>query len=240
MDVRRGQAVIIDALFFMLICGAAAGILFWASSAYGEKSYNAYRYMYINDYETSCLSALSKISYDLAPGVRAYWLDELGRYIAGNEFDETHERYGFLVDEWTKFCAQAPIPISLDVYSEEQTPRGNMSAHLFFACPLDPEGTNPKVYWGESIYSIRVVKDGVGEHGTVLDPVYDFIYNDDIVCDDGDCDTPQTNAAFVYGCSDGYSCLSNKPRLEPSYFASNVQRKLCADLVCVMQTKVYY
>ena len=48
-NAGRGQAVIIDALFFMLICGAAAGILFWASATYGEKSYNAYSYMYIND-----------------------------------------------------------------------------------------------------------------------------------------------------------------------------------------------
>jgi hypothetical protein len=242
-----GQAVVIDALFFMLLCGSAAAILFWASSMYGEKSYNAYRYMYLNDYETSVMSTLSKMGYTQA-GVSKSWLDELGKYVEGKEFDETHPRYKALVDEWVKFCLQSPVPITLEVYNEKETPRGNMQDHLFFACPLSPKGINPKVYHGESVYSLKVVadKDGKsGTDGTVLDSTYDYIYakrdakgvvTSSPVCNPS-CDTPQGSASSEFACSESF-CAPEAT--EPPYFASSVQRKLCSDLICVMQTKVYY
>lgn len=116
MDVNnKAQAMVMDALFLLMIAGFASASLLWASNIYGNKSFEAYKYMYLNDYETSALAVLSALEYNDA-GVARYWLDELGRFMKG-EFNETHNRYTLFVNHWQMLCEQSPAPMLLTVCS---------------------------------------------------------------------------------------------------------------------------
>jgi len=59
----KGQAMIVDALFFLMLTGMAAGVLAWASSVYGNQALDAYKYLYLIDMETSSLQTLTEASY---------------------------------------------------------------------------------------------------------------------------------------------------------------------------------
>lgn len=137
MEGIKGQAVVIDAIFFMLVCGMAASALFWAGSVYGNKTYEAYKYMYLHDYETSMIAVLGEMSYKDGETIR-YWMHELGEYMKGT-FDREHERYTLLEENFRKLCIQAPAPVLLIVSSP--TPgaqRGYCTPEtcekLYFAC----------------------------------------------------------------------------------------------------------
>ncbi|MCK4327711.1 MAG: hypothetical protein KAW41_04510 [Candidatus Diapherotrites archaeon] len=141
MDVKRGQAVVIDGLFFLMICGFAAATLLWAGSVYGDKSFEAYRYIYMTDYTGGAMAVLSNLDYEYtvsiggsSAAVKAAWLDELGSYMLG-EFNETDARYKVMRGHWDTLCSQAPAPLLLTVYSEyEGTARGTQEEPLYFAC----------------------------------------------------------------------------------------------------------
>ena len=137
MDV--GQAMVVDGLFFLMICGFAASVLLWASSVYGDKSFEAYRYIYMTDYTSSSLAVLSQLDYEYVVGqppvkVKASWLDELGMFMTG-EFDNKSVRYDALQGRWESLCDQAPAPLLLTVFTEyENAVVGSRAAPLYFAC----------------------------------------------------------------------------------------------------------
>jgi hypothetical protein len=145
----RGQAVVLDAIFFLMICGIAAAFMLWASSVYGNKSFEAFRYLYLNDFETASLAVLSSLEYNEQAGPGEYvsrsWLDELGRYMVEEFSDDpasTTDRYDALIREWQQLCHQAPAPMLLTVYSEsEGVKRGTRDQPLRIACGqlLDPD-----------------------------------------------------------------------------------------------------
>ena len=135
----KGQAVVIDAIFFMLVCGMAATALFWAGSVYGNKTYEAYKYMYLNDYETSMIAVLGEMSYKDGDTVR-YWMTELGEYMKGT-FNESSNRYTLLQENFQKLCVQAPAPVLLIVSSPTPGAKrgycpfaGGKCEKLYFAC----------------------------------------------------------------------------------------------------------
>ena len=124
MELSRGQAVVIDALFFLMICGACAATLIWAGSIYGDKSYEAYRYIYMTDYANSALTVLSNLEYsysDATTGsqVQTSWLGQLGDYMAG-DFDQASGRYASMTYQWEELCLQAPAPLLLVICSESR------------------------------------------------------------------------------------------------------------------------
>lgn len=135
--VSRGQAMIIDGLFFLMICGFAAASLLWASSAYGDKSYEAYKYIYMTDYASAAIVTLSNLDYEYVQGsqsIQRAWLDELGAYMLG-EFNETGPRYTQMLDKWTALCEQAPAPLVMIVYSEARgIARGTREEPMYLSC----------------------------------------------------------------------------------------------------------
>ena len=141
MDVKRGQAVVIDGLFFLMICGFAAAALMWAGSIYGDKSFEAYRYIYMTDYTGGAMAVLSSLDYEYSvtesgasTTVKTAWLDELGAYMLG-EFDSESARYKAMEAQWDTLCSQAPAPLLLTVYSEyEGVAVGTQEEPLHLAC----------------------------------------------------------------------------------------------------------
>ncbi|MBN3037613.1 MAG: hypothetical protein JW834_04150 [Candidatus Diapherotrites archaeon] len=143
MEGLRGQAVIVDAIFFLMICGMAAAGILWAGSVYGQKSFAAYSYMYLNDYETSALAVLSATEYKDGAGVSRAWLKELGDFML-DKYNETDPpgRYDnpgggmdSLLEGWESVCYAAPAPMLLTVWSTEPAVvRGTRSEPLYLAC----------------------------------------------------------------------------------------------------------
>lgn len=120
MDLKKGQAMVFDGLFFLMICGFAAAALLWAGSTYGDKSFEAYRYIYMSNYVSGSVAVLSNLEYEYTVGsdtVLKSWLDELGAYMLG-EFDESSDRYAHLQSSWGELCEQAPTPLLLTVFTE--------------------------------------------------------------------------------------------------------------------------
>jgi len=138
MDV--GQAMVIDGLFFLLICGFAASVLLWAVSVYGDKSFEAYRYIYMTDYASSSISVLSQLDYEYTVTgvtVKASWLDELGAFMVG-EFIAPSPRHDALIKAWESLCDQAPAPLLLTVFTEyENAVVGTRAVPLYLACGED-------------------------------------------------------------------------------------------------------
>jgi len=131
----KAQAVVIDALFFLMICGFAATVLLWAGNVYGNKVFDAYRYMYLNDYETSAMQVLSALEYTDDSGVQRAWLNDLGGFMLGyfNESDPPG-RYEVFLSKWDEVCLQAPAPLLLTVFSSGKVQRGSQELPLYFSC----------------------------------------------------------------------------------------------------------
>ena len=137
--MRKAQAVVIDGLFFLMICGFAASSLLWAGSMYGDKSFDAYRYIYMADYTSGALTVLSQFDYEYTVAgvpqpIKAAWLDELGAYMNG-EFDEGNVRYTVMIGHWKTLCLQSPAPLLMTVFTEYKgAARGKQAEPLYFDC----------------------------------------------------------------------------------------------------------
>ena len=138
MEISRGQAVVIDGLFFLMICGLAAATLMWAGSVYGNKSFEAYRYIYMTDYASSSLQVLSQLDYEYrinpTDSIRTNFLNEMGKYMQG-EFTEEDKSYTTMIDKWETLCEQAPAPILLTIFTkEENVAHGTRDEPIYFSC----------------------------------------------------------------------------------------------------------
>lgn len=136
----RGQAMVIDGLFFLMLCGLAAATLIWAGSTYGDKSFEAYRYIYMTDYTSGALQTLSQLDYEywIGPNVddfrKTSFLEELGKYMKG-EYDEIDPRYDLMYSKWESLCLQAPAPLLLTTYTENDAAlRGKKGDPLYWSC----------------------------------------------------------------------------------------------------------
>ncbi len=138
MEVGKGQAMVMDGLFFLMICGLAAATLMWAGSVYGNKSFEAYRYIYMTDYAAGALQALSQLDYKYTVGtgdtVKANFLTEMGKYMQG-EFDKGDTRYVAMVSKWETLCKQSPAPILLTIFTEQpNVAHGTRDKPIYLSC----------------------------------------------------------------------------------------------------------
>lgn len=139
MEVSRGQAMVMDGLFFLMLCGLAAATLMWAGSVYGNKSFEAYRYIYMTDYASGALQVLSQLDYGYSAGagggtVKANFLNEMGKYMQG-EFNESDARYGLMVGKWETLCKQSPAPILLTIYTDARDAAcGTRDKPIYLSC----------------------------------------------------------------------------------------------------------
>jgi len=211
--MTRAQAVVIDAILFMMICGMASAALLWAGGVYGNKSFEAYKYMYLNDYETSAISTLSQMSYiyetrinNRPVKVEKYWLQELGLYMKGR-FRPHSKRYNLLHKNFQDLCVQAPAPMLLVVSSP--TPGAVRGS-----CPLGGTGPCDRLYFS---------------CGDLLNP--------DWVDDDGkNRSLNETCDLADSWCDHGYFVNETKY----PYYSSPIQSKVCSSLRCEMVMKIYY
>ncbi len=118
MEVN-GQAVVIDALFFLMICGVTSAGLMWAGSVYGDTALEGYQHMYLNDFEAGAINALSMTEYKVDDGPLRVWLDEVGNYMLG-EFNKTNPRYTEGIEgQWERACSASPAPVLLVLSTED-------------------------------------------------------------------------------------------------------------------------
>ena len=138
--MSKGQAMVIDGLFFLMICGVAAATLMWAGSVYGNKSFEAYRYIYMTDYTSGALQVLSQLDYSYSvPGgaptlVKTNFFTEMGKYMQG-EFDESDARYDAMMKQWNTLCEQSPAPILLTLFTDTDTAaHGTQDKPIYLSC----------------------------------------------------------------------------------------------------------
>ncbi|MFC2174408.1 hypothetical protein ACFLQ2_00875 [archaeon] len=176
MDMKRGQAMVFDAIFFLMICGLAAAVLLWAGSVYGNKSFEAYRYIYFSDYVGSSVVALSNLEYEYDIGGGAVlkpWLNEMGSYMRG-DFNSTSGRYALLNSQWEELCEQSPTPLLLTLYSESDGVRvGDTENPIYLDCGnllsrlRNPDGTIN--FYKFSYYSSPIEHKTCGTFRCVMD-----------------------------------------------------------------------
>lgn len=232
----KAQAVVIDGLFLLMLCALAAAFLLWASSTYGNTSFKAYYFMYMGEYNAGVLNCLTEVKYHdpgFAPGVLDhFWLGEVGDYMKGvfNEEDAPgvpNPQYVEMMKQWHTICLQSPHPLELKIFVPGGSPeegtivRGNSTSPLVFGCPLspsDPEGKN--------------ITEWVDDYQRGICPL-----NETGIPLPCDSDPP-----FKYTCpqdlgdpSKGAIC-----KAPPPYYSSGTQRKLCGDVPCMMEAKIYY
>ena len=158
MNARRGQAVVIDALFFLMVCGFASAIMLWGSSVYGNQSIKAFQYMYLNEYQNSALALVSqaKFNFNVPPSSSESWVDRFGLLASRVSWDHRDDNYltqspssgqyteipawAELRDRWeNNFCSQSPVPLILKITLHLSS---SVSHDYVFACPpFSPVGT---------------------------------------------------------------------------------------------------
>ena len=235
----RGQAMIIDALFFLMICGMAAAVLAWASSVYGNQALEAYNYLYLSDIQSSTIQVLSETSY-YYEGNKLFWMDQFGRYLAG-QFNESDNRYALLMDEWDRICSSIGNPIILEIYPETRTTVcygdtcADRNTPIILTCRFSKgtgrgTGTRPTsaveevlryVTCRESDYNVQPSSLGLFDLGARGDP-----------------DLAHRMFLKVGEPKPSGSCSGLKP--EPPFYASPKLAKLCYGGICDMYTKIYY
>jgi hypothetical protein len=219
MDLnQKAQAVVLDALFFLTICGIASASLLWASSVYGNNSFDAYTFMYISDYEASLLNTMSENSYSVGASKR-YWLDEMGYYMAG-EFDRTHPRYEELMKQWHLMCLHSPHPLEATFFVESMS-KPILHRKVVLSCPLNITDVG-----------------GYNVSGWVVDYLKGLCPPDPVTGKPTECN-PGNTVYKNYTCPEGGTdvILCESP---PPYYSSGEQRKLCGPYVCLMEAKLYY
>lgn len=240
----KGQAMIIDALFFLMLCGMSAAILAWASSVYGNQALDAYKYLYLIDLETSALQTVTESSYVYANN-ELYWIDQLGRYLDG-QFNESDPRFKYLLNEWGWVCNVSGTPLVMYVYPEvysvgktsvcAKDNNGNkvcasVDHPLVFTCKFIYE-KNHKEHVNSTLESVLEYMCGTSGTGTSgIDGYVDL----------GARASKQYAHLLFLDTNDGFipdSCT--KPKTEPPYYASSKFAKLCHDRICDMYAKVYY
>lgn len=228
----KGQAMIIDALFFMLLCGMSAGVLAWASSVYGNEALDAYRYLYLIDTESGAVQQLSAVSYDYN-GNKLYWIDQLGRYLDG-QFNESDERFKLLLKVWNRTCDMVGSPLVMEVYPEYSYRLGNTSVCNDDVC-VDDE--HPLIFTCKvgDTSAYESVVDYVVSHKACTGMFEDLGNRSDTL----GLPNPLSHLLmFKYGDYSETSCNNVKP--EPVYYASPKMIKVCHDRVCDIRTKIYY
>ncbi|MCD4740329.1 hypothetical protein K8R43_04005 [archaeon] len=217
MDMKA-QAVIIDGIFFLMLCASAAALLFWAASVYGATSFKAYYFMYMGEFDSGILNTLTEIEYEQPAGAKRFFLDEIGYYMIG-AFDNADPRYEAMMMQWHTLCLQSPHPLELSVYAPD-TPVvfGTYADPLLFSCPIsssDPYGENISK-WVEDFQKGACNRDGDGNI---------------MACDS--LPTPK------YTCPD-QAGVPTKCKPKPPYYSSGEQRKICGKIACMMEAKIYY
>ncbi len=227
----RAQAMIIDALFFLMLTGMAAAVLVWASSVYGNQALDAYKYLYLIDLESSTLQTVSASSY-MYKNNELYWIDQLGRYLDG-QFNESDDRFKLLLEEWNLTCATAGMPLVLYVYPETAS-AGKTSVctedkkicadeehPLIFTCPVVQNNQKTSALESVLTYMCKDGTDGYVDLGERAGGKYAHL----LFLDSNNGILPP-------------SCTS--PKTEPPYYASTSISKLTHDRISRMYTKVYY
>ncbi len=236
---RKAQAMIIDALFFLMLCGMSAAILAWASSVYGNQALEAYRYLYMIDIESSTVQVLGEISYDYQ-GNELFWLDQFGRYLEG-QFNESDPRFALLLDNWDAVCKMVGNPLMVEVIPEDKTSvcvkqKGkeicaDREHPIILSCRLEREenGQVKVTSTLESILNYMTCEGNPGvyedlgartgkDYGHML-----FMKIRDLEEQDGKC---------------GKDGIGIRP--EPPYYASPKFTKLCHNNICTFYAKIYY
>jgi hypothetical protein len=148
VDVKA-QAVIMDALFLMILCSIASTMLLWASSTYGNNSFKAYYFMYMGEFNNALVNSLSGLKYADQNDVDRFWLVEVGAYMMGEFEQEDSEgnmdpRYYDLMKQWYTICLHSEHPVELVIFSTDETVKyGTPAEPVYFSCPmamLDPGG----------------------------------------------------------------------------------------------------
>ncbi len=241
---RKGQAMIIDALFFLMLCGMSAAILAWASSVYGNQALDAYRNLYLIDMESSTIQVLGGTSYSYE-GNELFWMDQFGRYLAG-QFNETDDRFKLLLDKWREICNTSGNPIEIEILPEGKTSvcykgnnknsevcAGSYSGErhmLILTCPIQKGGKRTSSFEEVLNYTtcggVEVCSNGGGscdylDLGAKAGEKYKHMLILEI-------EKPDTG-----NCEGGI-------RPEPPYYASPRLAKMCHNFICDMAAKVYY
>ncbi len=220
MDVKRGQAVVIDGLFFLMLCGVAAATLVWAGSVYGDKSFEAYRYIYMTDYVGGSLAVLSQMDYafEEADGsaVKTSWMNEVGEYMLGT-FDETYpspHRYNAMDAQWRLLCEQAPAPLLLSVYTESKgVAKGSQDKPLYFSCGKRDDDPDSK-------------------------DLTELLIDCDVPVEFSDINTEEEFEDWIDDCEPPEKLFTNI--MKYPYYSSPTQSKSCSNLRCVLDIKIYY
>ncbi|GEM_PF-4251821 len=239
MISNKAQAMIIDALFFLMICGMSAAILAWASSIYGNQALEAYNYLYLSDVESSSIQVLSEISY-MYKGNKLFWVDQFGRYLAG-EFNESDERFKLLIENWDGVCRAVGNPLVIEIYPEDKSAvcEGDVCADLqhpiILSCAFNKtnEERYPKIVETSAIEEI--MKYVTCKNDTNVD-----LASLGLV-DLGARESPDLAHRFFLRTSypTNGDC-DGGIRPEPPYYASPKIAKLCHNSICDVYTKVYY
>lgn len=106
---QRGQAAIMDALFFMTICSGAAVLLFSASASYNSNTNNQIASIYNYEYASTALISLQLVKYtDTSGSVKWLW-SEIGKaLIADNPEAETDKVLKTPGGVWTALTGTSP------------------------------------------------------------------------------------------------------------------------------------
>ncbi len=227
---RKAQAMIVDALFFLMLCGMSAAVLAWASSVYGNQALDAYKYLYLIDLETSTLQTVTESSYTYQNN-EMYWIDQLGRYIDG-QFNETDDRFKLLLDQWNRTCSTAGMPLLIYVYPETVS-QGKTSVcsskvcadedhPLVLTCPIGNETQRSSALESVLTYMCKDGTSGYVDLGArTKNPKYKHLL-------------------FLNTNSGVLSSKCQNPKVEPPYYSSTKFAKLCHDRICDMYAKIYY
>ena len=235
--MRNGQAMIIDALLFLMICGSSAAILAWASSVYGNEALDAYRNLYMIDVESSVIQVLGRTSYQYE-GNEMFWMDQFGRYLEG-QFNETDPRFKLLLDQWKEVCNVSGNPLMVEIMPEGKTSicagkvcagryPGNKNV-LILSCPIEDRKSSTF----ESVLNYTTC-------GGIKPALKDCT---------GTCNYVDIGARAGKGYAHMLFLEVEKPdngackggiRPEPPYYASPKLAKTCHSLICDMFAKIYY
>jgi hypothetical protein len=168
---KRAQAMVFDALIFLSICGAAAAVMLWSGSVYGNKAIEVYQLTYINEFEYNTLEALSEFSYydGSKGGAMRYFMDDVGDYMVENGMpgglpegvvaeSEVDKHLDGLAKEriWNKWrndiCPKAPAPMELRIHAARWYGNVNViNEDIVLWCEGVPEETNDEArryYYG--------------------------------------------------------------------------------------------
>ena len=222
----KGQAMIIDALLFLMLCGMSAAILAWASSVYGNQALDAYNFLYLIDTESGVIQTLGEASYNVS-GNQFYLIDQIGRYLDG-QFNETDPRFAYMVGNWSKICNVSGMPMV--VYIAPETYKGNTSVCYNGVCA---DGEHPL------ILTCRI---GEGEStSSALESVLNYQCNGTAwktsYIDLGD-KAGNRYAHYVFLQVSGLPDNCNTP--EPTYYSSPSFTKMFHDRIANIYTKIYY